>query len=80
MPMRVVAKMLLLVREVIGSILGLVKSDTVCQRLGIAATFVRSSVGIARLTIRPGLAGTVPVLMPCPGVPTGWSKCPGYSE
>ena len=30
-----------------------------------------------RLTIRPGLAGTVPVLTPCPGVPIGRSKCPG---
>ena len=31
-----------------------------------------------RLTIRPGLAGTVPVLRPCPGVPAGWWKCCGF--
>ena len=31
-----------------------------------------------RLTIRPGLAGTVPVLRPCSGVPAGWWKCPGF--
>ena len=31
-----------------------------------------------RLTIRPGLAGTAPVLRPCPGVPAGWSKCPFF--
>ena len=33
---------------------------------------------LTRLTIRPGLAGTVPVLRPCPGVPAGWSKCLGF--
>ena len=35
---------------------------------------------IARLTIRPGLAETVPVLTPCPSIPTGRSKCPGYLD
>ena len=33
---------------------------------------------LTRLTIRPGLAGTVPVLRPCPGAPAGWWKCPGF--
>ena len=33
-----------------------------------------------KLTIRPGLARTVPVLMPCLGVPTGRSKCAGYLD
>ena len=32
----------------------------------------------SRLTIRPGLAGTVPVLRPCPGVPAVLSNCPGF--
>ena len=27
---------------------------------------------------RSGLAGTVPVLRPCPGVPAGLSNCPGF--
>ena len=33
---------------------------------------------IDRLTIHPGLAGTVPVLRPCPGVPAGLSNCPVF--
>ena len=38
--------------------------------------FYNLGYAIYRLTIRPGLCGTVPVLRPCPGVSAGWWKCP----
>ena len=36
------------------------------------------TICVGRLNICPGLAGTVSVLRPCPGVPAGWWKCPGF--
>ena len=33
---------------------------------------------LCRLTVRPGLAGTVPILRPCFRVQAGWWKCPGF--
>ena len=43
----------------------------------MAKTF-RFLFAMFRLTIHPGLAGTVSVLRPCPGVTAGLSKCPGF--
>ena len=40
--------------------------------------FYNLGYAIYRLTIRPGLCGTIPVLRPCPGVPAGWWKCPVF--
>ena len=42
------------------------------------SVFIFKKRDLSRLTIRPGLAGTVPVLRPCSGVPAGWWKCPGF--
>ena len=41
---------------------------------------VRGCCSFAALMYEPPLVGTIPVLTPCPGVLTGRSKCPGYSD
>ena len=40
--------------------------------------FYNLGYAIYRLTIRPGLCGTVPVSRPCPAVSAGWWKCPVF--
>ena len=58
---------------------GSVRNDSAAlDRLVQNAKTFQFLFAMFRLTIRPGLAGTVPVLRPCLEVTAGLSKCPGF--